>query len=277
MNKNEFCFFRELTSYIGLPAESEVSMVFNSSFDALFEGCIINFNSNMRALSPLSVFVPQESVESAQIGTKISLTQNSLIIGGQALCFSGFIEHLRALSGKIAPELLTDNVKLLERCIRLFGKGSIIKQTLFEPENALISLNRLNCMFKPKADLMAFMPYVGAGDGLTPSFDDFLAAIIYADAFCKSSYFNLSDQFLAMAKKRTTKQAYQQYMLAANAHFALQFEDFIIALFCKKLKSADILRLLNWGHSSGTDILCGFLFYAWLVLKKICDSSSLQK
>jgi len=110
-------------------------------------------------------------------------------------------------------------------------------------------------------DLCLFSALLGVGEGLTPSFDDFLAGMLFIDRFYGYNRFVLSDRFLEMADTRTTRQAVQQYRFAGNGHFSRQFEQFAADMTQRQIDNSELLRLLAWGHSSGTDILCGIWYY----------------
>lgn len=265
MNDAQFRFFNEFCCYVKLPVESSISQVFNNSFDSVLNEYIVNFTSNEMSASHLSIVIPQKIIKEAKTKTKIKLSSNSLTIGTNVLDFAGYIEQQKCSNDHINKIFLTENIRLLENNIRLFGKNSIVKKMLFAGHNDLVSLKDVSSICE--SDFMDFMPFVGAGEGLTPSFDDFLAALIFSDTYYKTAYLAVPEQFYVELKYHTTKQAAQQYLLASKASFTIQFEEFIKNFFCSKLKSYNIVKLLNWGHSSGTDILCGFLFYARLFCK----------
>jgi hypothetical protein len=60
---------------------------------------------------------------------------------------------------------------------------------------------------------------------------------------------------------KTTIQSCQQLKCALKGKMNLGFEKFMILLPVKKMKSAEISVILNYGHTSGADILSGVWFY----------------
>jgi hypothetical protein len=64
-----------------------------------------------------------------------------------------------------------------------------------------------------------------------------------------------------MLERKTTRQSVQQLRFAADGFMNIKFENFINVFETKKIKSSIILKLLNTGHFSGTDILSGVWFY----------------
>jgi hypothetical protein len=107
---------------------------------------------------------------------------------------------------------------------------------------------------------------LGEGDGLTPSGDDFVAAFLLAHqrwgwALCPNHDPGTLDQTVVEAAyQRTTRLSANLIECAANG----QADERLIAaldwLVCRtSLDTSVIDALLDWGNSSGCDVLTGFI------------------
>jgi len=57
---------------------------------------------------------------------------------------------------------------------------------------------------------------------------------------------------------------------------SLRFETFLHRLLLEEIRTADVVKIMNYGHSSGTDILCGIWHYLNSYLKNL-SAHNLQK
>mgnify|MGYP003831299705 FL=1 len=103
--------------------------------------------------------------------------------------------------------------------------------------------------------------FVGAGEGLTPAFDDFLSGMLLADRWVGANQIAVPENFARMAADKTTVQALQQLLFAVDGRMSLRFETFLHRLLLEEIRTADVIKIMNYGHSSGTDILCGIWHY----------------
>jgi hypothetical protein len=117
---------------------------------------------------------------------------------------------------------------------------------------------------KSHIDLSKILKFIGVGDGLTPSFDDLLAGMLLCDNILKQKQMRVPAQFFDEIKNLTTRQSLQQLSFASHGKLNIGFECFVQELLCQPVRSAKIVRLMNHGNTSGSDILCGI----WLYLQK---------
>ena len=106
-----------------------------------------------------------------------------------------------------------------------------------------------------------FIELVGVGEGLTPAVDDFFTGLLLSDRFTKNNYIKVSEKFFDIASNKTTRQSVLQLRFAEQGLLSLKFEYFIKTFITKSITSTEVIRLLSYGNTSGSDILAGILFY----------------
>ena len=173
-------------------------------------------------------------------------------------------EPIEAAAFPVCPDLdrLRNNLAVVLTSLKLFGRSSIVLDLILgcnTEKNILSGAETVIFAFPP--DLSALLSFIGAGEGLTPAFDDFLSGMLLADRWVGANQIVVPESFVSVAKSRTTAQALQQLLFAANGCMSLRFEAFLRQLLLEKIRSTDVVKILNYGHSSGTDILCGIWHY----------------
>lgn len=259
---SKFCHRDDLRQYLELPVETRISHKFSSSFDAEVPGGILHFTANQPAMTPLSVLLPQKLVDEAQEGWHVSFQGERLNVGPYNLLATPLLERVNR-PAQIDRALLQRNLRQLYRNLELFGRSSpvldMVLQRSNRPPDCLCGATEL--LAAGESDLEKFAGYFGVGEGLTPSFDDFLAAMLMVDRFYGFNRLVYSEYLYERAITRTTRQAVQQYRFAANGHSSRQFEQFAADMTQQLVSAAELLKLMGCGHSSGTDILCGIWYY----------------
>ncbi len=261
MNEMNFRCREEIGNYLKYPVSTKVSHKFLTSFDAATPDFILHFTDCEAAMNPLSILLPECLISETQPGCPVVLQPDGLSLGGcnlpvgNAICQ---IEHPELVDS----EMLQENLSRIKRSISLFGRSSAVSHTIANlgRSDAPVA-EAIKLLNTGSTDLSLFTAFVGAGEGLTPSFDDFLAGMLFVDRFYGYNRFIVSESFFEIAAARTTRQSVQQYRFAANGHFSRQFEQFAVDLVRRHIDNSELLRLLAWGHSSGTDILCGIWHY----------------
>ncbi len=247
-------------------ARMPVSNKYQSGFDAVFAGRIIFFSSEAAALHPLAFLVPASIVENVVEATAVEFCAGrlSFMIRGQ-----GSVQLKEAEPIVVATDLqnidkvaVANNLQTLKKNLLTFGRKSFVTDLLFKrgdvlPEMAMV----LPFLDKPCSNLDLMLPFVGMGEGLTPSFDDFLSGMLLVDRLTGFNRLTCSDFFGAAAAKQTTIQSCQQLEFAAMGKFSSAFECFVSDFLSRPIKTGEIVKMLNYGHSSGTDILCGIWHY----------------
>lgn len=256
-----FCYREEIGAYLTLPVSSSVSHKFQTSFAAVIADFIIHFTACEGTMNPLSILVPASLIQEAQTGWTAVLQSDRLFLGPFILpagaCIR-LVEHPNITD----HQLLYANLSRIKRSISLFGRSSAVSHAMVNLERSDAPLaEAIKLLNTGSTDLSLFTAFVGIGEGLTPSFDDFLAGMLFIDRFYGYNRFVVAESFFEIAAARTTRQASQQYRFAANGHFSRQFEQFAADMAQRQIDNSELLRLLAWGHSSGTDILCGIWYY----------------
>lgn len=239
----------------------KIIRVFKSGFDARFDDDNIFFSLNEENLHPCSVLLSLDSLDNIYEELKISFGSTLSINNRSWLCGPSI-----PATEKIANVLdsaIANNLTRLANNLKLFGKKSIIRTFMAGNgsaiENNFIKMQHDLC--SKKLNLENFVGIVGVGEGLTPSVDDFFSGMLLADRFSGNGYINASEHFFCIASNKTTRQSALQMKFAEQGLLSLRFERFLKSFVTIPVKSVDIVKLLNYGHTSGTDILSGVLFY----------------
>jgi len=119
---------------------------------------------------------------------------------------------------------------------------------------------------------------IGFGAGLTPSMDDFLSGMMIANIYASHYFaFNLENTYslnLRIVKGiegMTTLVSEEMLKLSSVGEANEDIRDLMVALFStiniEKLNNL-LLKVVNFGHSSGTDILCGICIGSYILMDK---------
>lgn len=257
-----FSHRRDFALPLPLHGQLKVLRVFGSGFDADFNGRLLFFATETDSLHPLSFLVPAMVPEMIEEGASLTAVNDRI-----AFCATGGKEHVLrvgeliepcAMPGKVELQALRENLATLHSNLKVFGRSSIVLDLIMgcnSEKNILAGAEML--VLEPEPDMGRLMAFIGAGEGLTPAFDDFLTGILLADRAAGLNGIKLPASFFESIRGHTTIQSVQQLEFAAHGKLSLRFESFTAAMVSRKLKSAEIVKLLHHGHSSGTDILCG--------------------
>ncbi len=120
---------------------------------------------------------------------------------------------------------------------------------------------------------------IGYGPGLTPSMDDFLSGMMIANIYI--SYFldlNLDNAYLLNHEivkdidNMTTRVSEEMLKLSSLGQANEDIRDLMLALIGIDIGKAELEKLLakvsSFGHSSGTDILCGIFMGSRILVDK---------
>lgn len=246
---------------------------FLSGFDAVFGSNNIFFTINKSNLHPMAILVPEEVIKSVNEGDNISFNERIINVKNfrmeSELPVPAIAKH-----EAISTDYLIENTKLISKNIKLFGKQSEVSRKAFAcfsdsakcSDELYVNLVKFKDAIRNKSlNLNNFLSLIGYGEGLTPSFDDFCSGAMLADRYLNNNFIIIQKDFWNKADKKTTWQSIQQLQFANNALLSTAFERFATKLMSAKLKSSEIIRLFDYGHFSGTDILTGIFFYCDLL------------
>lgn len=242
----------------------KIERCFDNGFDAVLGDSIVYFTSDSSRLNPLAILLPAQVIAEAVENEILNLSAGALQIGQKRLQPGPEIADLPMIA-EICQAALAENLRLLHSNIKLFGRSSPVKDLVLgcnTQQNLLAPAESLLFEFPP--DFSRLKELLGCGEGLTPAFDDLLSGMLLADRRSGRNCLVLPGDFFAVAGKQTTRQALQQLQFAAAGFLNPGFEGFVDEFLTRKVKSAEIVKMLNMGHSSGTDLLCG----VWLYLTK---------
>jgi hypothetical protein len=194
-------------------------------------------------------------------GDAVALYADSLCLDGKKLTLSQIL-HVENLAAPVVAELLAANAAVILRNLGLFGRPSLALDLILGRVDRYDGLAAVRQLFADRQpDFSAIMPFVGRGEGLTPAFDDLLSGMILADRYLNLNQILIPDSFWTEIRARTTRQSVQQLQFASAGVMSLRFENFLQLLTRRLIKAHEISRILDYGHSSGTDILCGIWLY----------------
>ncbi|MBF0548048.1 MAG: DUF2877 domain-containing protein [Candidatus Riflebacteria bacterium] len=282
------------------PIHGRICAVFKHSFDGEFENKVLaNFTLKASACSPLSVLISEFPNEISidmpvefetnliRIGRNIFKNQGSLPAQKWPLSISESQSQPQSrisyISESLFPhpspktsELYKTISKKLFGMLKCFGKRSQLAEAVLDgAENFFsIHLKQMNSeLSNGKTDLNDYIDLFGAGEGLTPSWDDLCTGILLLDRrfqflgeingkppqLSGSRKVILSDpgEFFKKVFLRTTQTSYWQIRLADFGKSSLLLEELSDKLINGNLPAPDALKCINVGHTSGTDILCG--------------------
>lgn len=241
-------------------------MLYQHGFDILIAGMPIFFSPHILKINPYGIMIPEKFLSYSKLG---------LIVEG---CNSSLkLKHLEAYKSKELEVLklpLTANWKVikkniikLKKYLHLFGVDSIIKGLIFNNSDFPNPLYEHKVYITQNYRNFALLKkFIGWGSGLTPSFDDFLSGILFTDKLFGLDFIEFPENLICSILKQTTIQSVQQLKTTALGKMSFLFEDFMEKINNKPLGAEEIMKILDYGHSSGTDILCGIYFH----LKNVC-------
>lgn len=271
----------DFAAVLAKPLRMQVSEIFRTGFDVRGAGKLFFFATEMLSLHPLAFLVPASLPDLVQ-------PQTSILFADAELSFidiNGREQRLKACEPvEVNPlpanhdyDRLRHNLAIVLTSLKLFGRNSIVLDLVFgcnTEKNTLSGTESVIFAFPP--DLSALLHFIGAGEGLTPAFDDFLSGLLLADRWIGANRVAVPETFAQAVKSHTTTQAVQQLLFAAEGRMSLRFETFLHRLLLEEIRTADVVKILNYGHSSGTDILCGIWHYLNSYLESL-SAHNLQK
>lgn len=117
---------------------------------------------------------------------------------------------------------------------------------------------------------------IGFGPGLTPSMDDFLTGLMYSKLYF-THYFKLdinkaykiNSNIVYNIENKTTRVSEEMLKQAAIGQVNEDLRNLIINVLSENNSDLEVLltKVIEFGHSSGTDILCGVYIGSKIALK----------
>lgn len=183
--------------------------------------------------------------------------------------FSSFLDQKPCKISRCCFDLLKDNIDMNMKT----GLGVSLEQLINEDNRARETLYS-SFQSKEKDFIKSvLLKWVGYGLGLTPAGDDFLVGILFAHRICNI----LSEEFLEeleeiiKEEKYTTDISTHYYISAFENCYNDALLDMYQALITvdKKMMRKSIDKILEFGHTSGRDMMAGILVGVNLWIKKL--------
>ncbi|HAG42989.1 MAG TPA: hypothetical protein DCL31_05930 [Clostridium sp.] len=183
--------------------------------------------------------------------------------------FSSFLDQKPCKISRCCFDLHKDNIDMNMKT----GLGVSLGQLINEDNRARETLYS-SFQSKEKDFIKSvLLKWVGYGLGLTPAGDDFLVGILFAHRICNI----LSEEFLEeleeiiKEEKYTTDISTHYYISAFENCYNDALLDMYQALITvdKKMMRKSIDEILEFGHTSGRDMMAGILVGVNLWIKKL--------
>ncbi len=263
MPENFFAWRSDCFLDLQRPFSGLVANCYENGFDAICNDQLLYFTSARERLNPMSLLVPQRILTVTVQNQSVSYAAARLKIGAVELMATEPVPVLPMVAeDRIDSSIIADNLIRLFNNIKLFGRSSPVKALVVgckTAENMLSAVEAELRIFPP--DFKRIVEFLGFGEGLTPSFDDFVSGMLLADRRARLGKLSIPADFLAKADARTTRQSAQQLRFAEMGLLNAKIELFVDRLLTEKVSSAMIVQAMNMGHSSGTDLVCGIYYY----------------
>lgn len=258
-------FFR-IDSYLKyLPVTNgQVIGMYHHSFDVRVMDFLINFTTREETLHPLGVLINcdfQRFIENGQT-VKIAFpdfTFPNITINSERQNFptGGRVD--------IIGPTFRENIGKLWTSLKNFGRHSEVNEAYIQKTDNPFLKPMLYLCFNLKKNrsilLDDFLHLFGGGAGLTPAWDDFCVGLMLADRVFKNNAIKVSVNFFQNVRAKTTLISFWQLRFAEVGKLSLSYERFLGRIPSNRLTSTEIVKCINFGHSSGTDIMCGFHAY----------------
>jgi len=284
-----------------------IHSVFRESLNLIgHDGELITLLLPSKDIGPMSAIVPLNARELQQLQVDDVVEIHGSVLTflkvNRVIDFSGTIIWNPDVKGRTKPlcsSKLVDRVEQLKTVIQTegqmngiaalisvldFEETGLIKRTFSEPLNEYAEfiedriIDLLDGYFKHDRErILALIPrFVGFGQGLTPSTDDYLLGIMISmiyDAKSRKqelkSIYQFTDEIAQLVKGKTTKVSEEMIHHGAKGRVSERYRALVQAMFYDVKAPLERLcnDVLNTGSTSGTDFLFGVYCFNQLRLK----------
>lgn len=265
MEKATFNGYTRIDSWLRyLPkTEGVVTGVYRNSYAVKAMDFLLSFVAHEDALHPLGVLVPEKLLQYVRKDQKVQFCFPQVIFADHQIQ----VEPRHFPLGDKSPisGVLRENTARIFSVLNNFGRCSDVSEAYVKkkPNTYLKPIVYLCMLMKKekKLNLEVALSLIGAGQGLTPAWDDFCAGMLLTDRFWQNGFIATYPSFFQEIRQRSTFSSYWQMKFAEVGKFSLIYERFLNKLQHGKVSSTEVVKCLNFGHSSGTDILSGIHAY----------------
>ena len=264
-----------LEESIGVERKFKVHSKFEHSVNLIDEnGCLITILDKTKVMMPYSIMIPFLSFVNDEEfilcdGKMMSKRKQCIDLMG----FDPYDGFILGINGKVDWKRIEIHFKELDRFLKDYGSRDgmlplVMNEKLSKINNIIYNdyCDWLHSYENRKKDFTILtQKMVGFGTGLTPSFDDLLCGLIISDLHF---YKGKTDQFdkntknykgiLSDCKKKTNTISYHMLEMASDGLCSEAVKNLLTAFYGKQDNLESVFeKVMNFGHSSGTDILCG--------------------
>ena len=239
--------------------DGEVVGNYAHSIDVKVMDFIINFNTQEDGLHPLGILITPELKRILERDKKVNIAYPFFAFAVAQVQVEP--RNFPYIEKKIEKVSLRENSQRLFNTISSFGRPSDVSITYLRRSENRFSKPVLGLCMNLKrnrwVNLDEHVSLFGCGQGLTPSWDDFCVGLLLGDRVFKSNAIFVGKNFFRDIRPKTTLTSFWQLKFAEVGKMSLLYERLMSKLQLSKLSAAEMVKCINFGHSSGTDILCG--------------------
>lgn len=283
--------------------KGEIHSIFKSTINIISEdGKFIPIVINSKPISPNSIKIDRVldfKKYKVEIGEKIIFTKNYL--KGENITI--FYDHAEIWDNSINLVYNCDsleNVKLKLNIIKeyvrergnkdgIFHLMQFIPFDLYEKKNHILDSSQLFIKERFERFIEIFTnnnleqisnlskKIIGFGPGLTPSMDDFLSGLMISNLYIShylkfniEQVYKINHQIVNDIENKTTRVSEEMLKQSSIGESNEDLKNLMISIISTANNELeDILeRVINFGHSSGTDILCGIYIGSCILIER---------
>ncbi len=213
---------------------------------------------------------------------KVSLEDSFIFYQGKILIhdrqeidlrnFEIYDGSINGLNTRLNWEILDEHFKMLTDFLKECGSEEgilpLVMQYKLNKMSEIIQKDYLDWQEAYEMDVnfeTLTQDMIGFGPGLTPSFDDLLCGLMVSDLYFYqvlgkdiNEIIRKNRSLISNYREKTNLISFHMLKMAASGLCNAAVKELLISLYISKDDLKDILmRIRCFGHSSGTDILCG--------------------
>lgn len=258
-----------------------VHSLFKNTVNLNYKDSLITLQHRSLMLTPMSISLDVSQTEFTHMflenDTKVYIKDNSLYINHTSfdITNSNLVDFKFIVNSNIDPFMYILLYKKLKHyLLSINGRGELLNAYKVLNKDCTQKLSILSEYFYHKLSHLKklklneyqseWFDLIGAGEGLTPSGDDFLCGLLVSTYFMNSNemidFRNMLHENLVHQIDRTTDISRAYLKHACDGRYM----EGLIRLYKTCEKKEDISKILDEisaiGHSSGTDLLVGLVF-----------------
>lgn len=279
---------QEVFGLLRLSSKISLHSSFKSSFNLKADNIIANISINKTTLPPYGIVLNE--VDFLYVKEEIDLKDLDIKISGNMICINDINILIEDVRVNYSSDITIDRkpisksmIEKLKGIITLSGKDNGFSLDNEELLNIIIyngqesdmvnqsdisvfvnQLNNLGLFFKDdKSDISIVKYFLGRGQGLTPSGDDFLVGamvVFYSMDQYRKSISDIRHFVLKNIGVYTNDISEQFLLLATEGKFSRSIINLIEELKDGKVYSDTINNVLKYGGTSGMDIMLGIVW-----------------